>query len=262
VARLTFHNKGEKVRAIPANRADRPGAISVVVADDHPVALHGIVEVLKSNCDMTIVAACSDGAAASQAICQLAPTVAVLDIHMPSLSGLDVLARISAEHSSTNVVLLTASTCEGQLLTAIARGAKGIVLKEAALNELVQCVRAVAAGRHWMPSNLIGAALERKAGCQSAGRRLAQLLTSRERQIILMVAEGLSNKEIGHRLDLTEATVKIHLHSVYKKLGVKNRTALTTVTITHRDELILSNGTPGARRESGRHADRIYHPSP
>jgi two-component system, NarL family, nitrate/nitrite response regulator NarL len=215
---------------------DQHNPISIVVADDHPAVLHGVIDVLTSNSDMTVVAACSDGVAALKAIRQLAPTVAVLDISMPGLSGLDVLAGISGERCATKAVLLTATASEGQLLTAIAHGAKGIVLKEAALPELVQCVRRVAAGGHWLPSDLINAALERRGGCQSAGR-VAESLTNRERQIVLMVAGGLSNKDVGRRLDLSEGTVKVHLHNVYGKLGVNNRTALAAMAITHPEDL-------------------------
>ena len=128
-------------------------------------------------------------------------------------------------------MVLTATASEEQLLTAIAGGAKGIVLKDAALPELVQCVRRVAAGGQWLPSNLINAALARGA------RRAPEPLTNRERQIVEMVAGGLSNKEIGRRLDLSEGTVKVHLHNVYQKLRVNNRTALAAMTITKRASL-------------------------
>ena len=197
----------------------RPETISIVLADDHPAVLHGVVDVLRSNSDMTVVAACTDGATALNAIRKSAPTVAVLDIYMPDLSGLDVLTRLSAERSMTKVVFLTATANDEQILTAVARGAKGIVLKERALSELVQSVRAVAAGSTWLPPDLIDAALEREVGRNSVRRRLGQSLTCRERQITLMVAEGLSNKEIGRRLDVSEGTVKIHLHNIYKKIG-------------------------------------------
>jgi DNA-binding NarL/FixJ family response regulator len=206
-------------------------AISIVVTDDHPAVLHGVVDVLEANSDMTVVAACPDGTAALRAIRQLAPMVAVVDILMPGLNGLDVVASISAERCPTNVVVLTATASEEQLLTAIAGGAKGIVFKDAALPELVQCVRRVAAGGQWLPSNLINAALARGA------RQAAEPLTNRERQIVEMVAEGLSNKEIGRRLDLSEGTVKVHLHNVYRKLGVNNRTALAAMAITKRASL-------------------------
>ena len=102
-----------------------------------------------------------------QAIRQLAPTVAVLDFFMPGLNGLEVLANMSAERSVTRAVFLTATATDKQLLTAVARGAKGIVLKEMALDELVQCIRVVAEGREWLPPSLIDAAFKREAARQS-----------------------------------------------------------------------------------------------
>jgi two-component system nitrate/nitrite response regulator NarL len=206
---------------------NQPKLISIVVADDHPAVLHGVTDVLNANSNMNVVADCTDGAAALNAIHQFEPTVAVLDIFMPGLTGLDVLTRLSAEHSETKIIFWTATANDEQILTAVAGGAKGIVLKERALSELVECVRTVAEGSTWLPPDLIDAALQREVGRQSVRQLLGSSLTYRERQITLVVVEGLSNKEIGRRLDLSEGTVKIHLHNIYKKLGVTNRTALT-----------------------------------
>jgi DNA-binding NarL/FixJ family response regulator len=217
---------------------DNDTSISIVV-----VVLHGVADVLTSEPDMTVVAACSDGAAALQAIRQLAPTVAVIDFLMPGLDALDVLEGIFANRSATKVVLLTATATDRQLLAALARGAKGVVLKEAALPELVQCVRRVTSGDLWLPPD-VEAALERGARCQSVSQRMVESLTSREQQIALMVSDGLSNKDIGRRFDLSEGTVKVHLHNVYKKLGVNNRTALTAMAITCREDLQRSAYAP------------------
>jgi DNA-binding NarL/FixJ family response regulator len=177
-----------------------------------------------------------------QAIRQLAPTVAVLDFFMPGLNGLEVLANMSAERSLTRAVFLTATATDRQLLAAVSRGAKGIVLKEMALDELIQCVRVVAEGREWLPPSLIDAAFEREAARQSVSTHLAQSLTCRERQIVLLVAEGLSNKEMCRRLGLSEGTVKIHLHNIYAKVGVNNRTALAAMAVAGREELLLPTG--------------------
>jgi DNA-binding NarL/FixJ family response regulator len=216
--------------------------ISIVLADDHPVVLHGLADVLRSNADMKVVAVCSDGTTALEAIRKSSPNVAVLDVLMPGLSGIDVLESITAEGLPTKVVILTATASDGQLLRAIAGGAQGLVLKEEALTDLVQCIRAVAGGRPWLPSALVNAALERETGRRSATERLTHLLTTRERQIILLVAEGLSNKAVGRRLDLSEGTVKIHLHNVYQKLQVNNRTSLAALAIAYRDALALPPG--------------------
>jgi DNA-binding NarL/FixJ family response regulator len=221
---------------------DRHKIISVVLADDHPAILLGVAELLRSNRDIKVAATCSNGTAAMIAIRQLAPTVAVLDFFMPGLNGLEVLANLSAERSVTRAVFLTATATDKQLLTAVSRGAKGIVLKETALDELVECIRVVAGGREWLPPSLIDAAFEREAARQSVSTHLAQSLTCRERQIVLLVAEGLSNKEMCRRLGLSEGTVKIHLHNIYEKVGVNNRTALAAMAVAGREELILSTG--------------------
>jgi two-component system nitrate/nitrite response regulator NarL len=152
------------------------------------------------------------------------------------------LANMSAERSVTKSVFLTATATDKQLLTAVSRGAKGIVLKETALDELVQCILVVAGGREWLPPSLIDAAVKREAARQSVSTHLAQSLTCRERQIVVLVAEGLSNKEMCRRLGLSEGTVKIHLHNIYEKVGVNNRTALAAMAVAGHEELILSTG--------------------
>src|SRR5262249_14293149 len=123
------------------------------------------------------------------------------------------------------------------LVTAAERGAKGLLLKETAESDLVNCVRAVAAGRHWLPASLLEGAKERERGRKAISDRMARSLSQREREVMLLVAESLSNKEIGRRLGLSEGTVKIHLHNIYQKVGVTNRTALATLTLAYRDQL-------------------------
>jgi len=207
--------------------------ISVVLADDHPVVLHGVAGILASQHDMKVLAACGDGSAAAQAIRQFNPDVAVLDIAMPHLTGLNVLAKLVADGFKTKVVFLTAIATDDQILTAIANGARGIILKDAAPDSLVDCVRDVAAGKQWFPIDVVEAALRGEGQRQSDSDRLLQGLTDRERQIVVLVADGLSNKEIARRITLTEGTIKIHLHNVYRKLDIPNRTALTALAITY-----------------------------
>jgi two-component system nitrate/nitrite response regulator NarL len=210
--------------------------ISIVVADDHPVVLHGVAGILRIQEDMNILAACSDGASAANAIRQFAPDVAVLDIAMPDVSGLNVLSSVIASGLDTKVVFLTALATDDQILTAIANGARGIVLKDAAFESLVACVREVAAGRQWFPVDLVETALRRDTQQRAESRRFVQRLTEREQEIVLLVAEGLSNKEIARRINLTEGTIKIHLHNIYDKLEVPNRTALTALAITYQHQ--------------------------
>jgi DNA-binding NarL/FixJ family response regulator len=214
----------------------RKPRISVIVADDHPVVLRGIVDVLKSG-NMDVVGAFDDGVAAMDAIRKLAPDVAVLDLAMPGLNGLEILATMAAEKCDTKTVLLTASIADGQILTALERGVKAILLKDTAPDHLVTSVRAVSEGGKWFPADMIDAALERETGRVVRSEHINRTLTAREREIMLLVAQGLSNKRVAKRLAVSEGTVKIHLHNMYQKIGVPNRTALTVFALAHAAEL-------------------------
>ena len=166
---------------------------SIVVADDHPIVLHGVVGLLSCQSDLSIIASCDNGMAAIDAIQRWSPDVAVLDIAMPGCSGLDVLASIAREHVATKVIFLTATARDDQLLTAIARGAKGIILKDAAPQDLVRCVREVAAGRSWFPADLVDVALERETGRRSQRELIEEGLTVRERQVMRLVSRKLAD---------------------------------------------------------------------
>jgi two-component system nitrate/nitrite response regulator NarL len=212
-------------------------SISIVLADDHPVVLHGVADILRAEPDMNVLAACHDGTAAVQSIRQFAPDIAVLDIAMPGLNGLEVLSNIVADGFKTKVVFLTAVATDDHVLAAIANGAKGILLKDAAPDSLVDCVRDIAAGKQWFPTDVVEAALKRDTGRRAESEHFVQKLTTRERQIVILVAEGLPNKNIARRFGLSEGTVKIHLHNIYGKLEVPNRTALTALAIAYQYRL-------------------------
>jgi DNA-binding NarL/FixJ family response regulator len=209
---------------------------SVVVADDHPIVLRGIVELLRSTEDMDVIGTFHNGRSALDGIRKHDPDLAVLDISMPDLSGLDVLDAIAGEKRLTKVVFLTASITDGQVLTAFARGAKAILLKDTVPDDLVRCVRTVAEGSKWFPADLVDAALQRATGRRFRSGEIVQTLTAREREIMCLVAEGLANKEVAWRLGVSEGTVKIHLHNIYRKVGVQNRTALSVFAFAHAGE--------------------------
>jgi two-component system nitrate/nitrite response regulator NarL len=211
--------------------------ISIVLADDHPVVLQGMASILRSQPDINVVALCGDGLAAAKAIRTFLPEIAVLDISMPGLNGLDVLSSITSEGLGTKVIFLTAAATDGQILTAITRGAKGVMLKDIAPESLADCIRQVAIGRQWFPANVVDAAVQREIGRRVQSKQLVQTLSPRERQVVVSLCEGNSNKKIARQLDLTEGTVKVHLSNIYNKLGVANRTALMALTIVHKDLL-------------------------
>jgi DNA-binding NarL/FixJ family response regulator len=201
--------------------------ILLLIADDHPVFLHGLSSLLKAQPDIKVVAECQDGIAVVNAIRQLKPDVAMIDISMPRFDGLDVLDTINSERLETRVVFLTAAVTDAQVTNAISGGAKGIVFKTSSADEIARSVRKVAAGKYQFPKDLAEALRKRH------GKRLrpSQKLTPRESDVTRLVIRGLSNKQIGREMDLSEGTVKIHLHNIYKKLSISNRTALATMMV-------------------------------
>ena len=207
--------------------------ISIVVADDHPVVLKGVVDVLQSCEGMKVLAACGDGISALDAIRRLKPDIAVLDLAMPGANGLQTLEMMEAEKLKTKVVFLTGSIGGQQVARALSHGASAILLKDSALEELVLCVKAVSDGQKWISPDLMDCEREFRTRTQT----MQYVLTARERGIMRLVAQGLSNKTVARQLDLSEGTVKMHLHNIYQKTGVSNRTELTVLALAHMADL-------------------------
>jgi DNA-binding NarL/FixJ family response regulator len=200
--------------------------VRVVLADDHPIVLGGLRALLQAEPGVEIVAAAPDGASALAMIQAHEPSIAVLDIRMPQLTGLEVLEALEAEGLATRVVLLTGSASDEQIATGVERGAWGLLLKEHALDTLMACLKTVAGGQRWLPEELVAPAVRRAAERRARDVPLERVLTAREYQIARLVAQGLSNKHISRQLSISEGTVKIHLHNMYEKLGALNRTSL------------------------------------
>jgi DNA-binding NarL/FixJ family response regulator len=201
-------------------------AIRLILADDHPIFLSGLEELLRREPDFDVVASCLEGEEALRAVRQHNPDVLILDLRMPERDGLGVLREMQKEKLSTRVVVLTAALDEEEVLEAIRLGVWGVVLKEMAPRLLVQCIRKVHAGEQWMEKRSVRLALERLLKRESGTREIAAVLTPREIDIVHMVAEGLTNKEIADRLYISGGTVKVHLHNIYEKLNVKSRLQL------------------------------------
>ena len=198
----------------------------VVLADDHPLVLGGLRALLQAEPGVEIVAEAPDGATALAMIRAHEPNLAVLDINMPQLTGLDVLEALEADGLSTRVVLLTGSVSDEQIATAVERGAWGLVLKENAIGTLIECLEAVSSGQRWLPQELVAPAVRRATERRKNDGQLERVLTVREYEIARLVAEGLSNKHICRQLNISEGTVKVHLHNMYQKLEIPNRTSL------------------------------------
>jgi DNA-binding NarL/FixJ family response regulator len=207
-----------------------PRCFSVVIADRHPLFLCGLKSVLQAECEFKVVAACQDGTTGLKAIRDLSPDLALLDVCLPSEGGLAILAAISSENIRTRVIFLSASLGASAGVTAIAGGAYGIIPQEATPLLLVRSLRKVAAGQKLLPVASWDPELrDGQHGSPGRFEPLCAGLTERERQVVLLVREGLSNKEVGRQLNLSEGTIKVHLHRVYQKLVIRNRTALAVM---------------------------------
>ncbi len=203
----------------------------VVIADDHPFVLKGVEALLSTEPKFQVLEACHDGVDALRAIRQHQPDIAVLDMKMPGLSGLDILSEVEKDGLPTKIIFLTATVNDQSILDAITRRANGLLLKESASDALLDCLCAVVDGRRWIPTEVIQAALDGgdKRLAESVG--ILKGLSSREKQVADLIAAGFSNKEIAQQLNLTEGTVKLHLHNIFQKTGAKNRTTLAALTL-------------------------------
>ena len=199
--------------------------IQLVLADDHPIVLHGLQQLFERQRGFDVIGCCRSGADALEILRTRPVDVLVLDLRMPGLSGLDVLRAVSDEKIGCRVVLLTAALRDADVTEVVQLGAKGVVLKESPPEALVECVRRVHRGQEWIDRGTVARVMDRQRAAPRNGDA-ASPLTPRELEIVRMVARGLRNRDIGHRLSISEGTVKIHLHNVYEKLGVDGRLEL------------------------------------
>jgi two-component system nitrate/nitrite response regulator NarL len=223
--------------------------INVVIADRHPVVLQGLSKVLAAHGDFNIVAACIDGKSCIAAVRNLVPDIALLEPSLPGWNGLEILSLVNSESLSTRLVFFTASAEDSELLASATAGGYSIISKEVAPEMLARSLRQVAEGRQLLPVPSSDQAISRD---QSATTENAlAVLTSRERQIMRLVSAGLSNKEIGRRLNITDGTIKVHLHHIFQKLEISNRTVLAALAVSQQDNpgILPANDTPRNRSD-------------
>ena len=202
-------------------------SITLILADDHALILDGLEKLFRLEKDFKIMARCLDGEATLAALRKHKPEILILDIRMPGKGGLAVLQAMRDENITTPVVLLTAGVDEEEVVEAIRLGIRGLMLKELAPKLLIQCVREVHAGGLWLEKHSVATALQKLIRRDSGRQEAAQVLTPREIEIVKHVAGGFRNIEIAKRLFISEGTVKMHLHNIYQKLNLDNRTKLT-----------------------------------
>lgn len=193
--------------------------IRVAVVDDHTIVRNGLVALLGAHADLEIVGAVGDGEAAVALCVEQRPDVVLMDLSMPGVGGIEATRRIAAEAPGVQVVVLTSFMDRERIVEALSAGAIGYLLKDAEPEELIRGIHTAARGE----SPLDPRAARTMLGAQRAPDPL-DVLTDREREVLVLVAEGLPNKQIGRRLEISEKTVKAHLTKVFTQIGVTDRT--------------------------------------
>ncbi|HKO28838.1 MAG TPA: response regulator transcription factor [Solirubrobacteraceae bacterium] len=196
--------------------------LSVLVADDHPMYREGVVSVLRRRAEIESVAEAGSGREALEAIARAEPDVALLDIQMADLDGVQVARVIERESRSTRTLFLSAYYDQEIVYKALAAGAAGYLSKDARGNEIADAVVAVARGETVLGRDIQAAVAQR---IRQTAERTGPSLSARERQVLELVATGLSSPEVAQRLNLSTTTVKTHLQRIYEKLGVGDRAA-------------------------------------
>ncbi len=206
--------------------------IRVLVADDHAIVRTGIRHVLESEPGFAVVAEAATGAEALELAVRLRPDVAVLDISMPGESGLRVAAELRQRSPDTRVLILSMHDNTEYVLESLRAGAHGYLLKDSAATELRGAIRAVRRGESYFSPAIAGklGAVVRGDAAASAAGALAQL-TARERQVLVGVAQGHTNREIAQQLGISHRTVESHRESLMKKLGVRTVAGLTRLAL-------------------------------
>jgi DNA-binding NarL/FixJ family response regulator len=195
--------------------------IRVVIADDHPLVRSGLTGLLTGEDDVEIVATAGNGDEVVAAAAEHHPDVVLMDLSMPGTGGIEATRRIAASSSNAKVVVLTAFSDRERILAALEAGAIGYLLKDAEPEEVVRAVRTAARGDAPLDPRAARELLIRDRSATAGAERLS----AREREVLMCVREGLANKRIAQRLEISERTVKAHLTRIYEALGVSDRTA-------------------------------------
>jgi DNA-binding NarL/FixJ family response regulator len=209
-------------------------ATRLIIADRHPIVLQGLISVFAAQPDFEIVALCSDGASCVKAIRDLQPEIALVEDTLPDVTGSQILAIANSENLPTRVVFFAGSIEQGALIAAMAAGNCCTISKCASPTHLVESVRLIADGGSLLPRPSPDLAPAGKEGSDVIIDNVLAVLTDREREIMRLVAEGLPNKVIARRLSVSQGTIKVHLHHIYRKLEINNRTVLATLAMSKR----------------------------
>ena len=198
--------------------------IRVLIADDHPAFREGLSQLLNREEDIEVIGEASDGQQTVELTKNLQPDVALLDIAMPGINGIEVAKQIKGICPQTAVIMLTAYDYQSYILACLKMGAAGYLLKSSPVAEIVNSIRSVYSGRGVFDLKVLDTAMKRLTGKGQDESLALEGLHKREVQIVKLVGKGMSNREIARQLFISERTVQTHVHRIFEKLGVGSRT--------------------------------------
>jgi NarL family two-component system response regulator YdfI len=202
--------------------------IRVLIADDHMVVREGLRTVLEVAGDIELVGEATDGAEAVRLAAEVTPDVVLMDLRMPNVDGIEALRQIRADYPEIEVVILTTYDDDDLIVQGLRAGARGYLLKDAGREALFEAIRAAARGESLLPSAVIDKVVARLRQPRTVE---GETLSEREQEVLVLLAEGAANREIAHRLRITERTVKAHVTSIFNKLGANSRAEAVAVAI-------------------------------
>jgi DNA-binding NarL/FixJ family response regulator len=197
-------------------------SIKIMIVDDHPVVREGLSRIIVSESGMEVIAEAGTGAEALKLYRKLRPDIVLLDMRMPEMTGIQTIEAIRKEFSNARIIVLSTYDLEEDIYQSMQAGARGYILKDSPRSELLASIRRVHAGERVIPPNIATRLAERIGGNE---------LTAREFEVLKLIVNGQSNKQIGDNLGISEGTVKSHVNNILDKLGVTDRTQAVSVAL-------------------------------
>lgn len=213
--------------------------ITIIIADDHPIVRKGLRETIEEESKFVVLEEVNNGQEAIAAIERFSPTVTILDIDMPIMNGFDVAREIKLRKLKTEIIFITMHRDEDLFNEAIDLGAKGFVLKDSALSDIVECLKAVAAREHYTSHALTSFLINRSRRAIELTEKQPSIndLTPTERRVLKLIAENLTSREIGEQLFISPRTVEKHRENICQKLDLQGSHSLLKFAIQHKSEL-------------------------